>query len=825
MPTEAFNLRATTPTFDDHHVNAERPLIMEPGQNRDTSNITKTHHTMKPANVKSLQPLRYRKRSLWLLGCYLPFLIVPWVLTCIMAIRPLSLPSYYNQRGDYGSNLYLVMLFWLGFVRVLNSIASLITVPVVSALLAQGAVVFSQRRKKKQALSLRQTFALADRGWNDIPTLWSAATGGDGKSSKYLWLAAGLLLLSAIQAPVQQALVSTETITIMTCQDQPVYETSAYCDPGRLPTILAFDPEPYHLSLTPQNMVVREVMKKLATVNEMDIQQHLWHEPSTNVDNVDLDQKASSNTFFWFYDLLNQTPTYFVSALANDTTTGILREHAIRLNSTVDCEPILAEAFPSSCGGQNPFVTSIDSQGSLSIDICLPGDFTATAWNLTRDRQDIQEQLYIKVHIPYNSSVDWGEQLGNFTVQCTANSTRGYFELGNVRNNFTASGIIEKWPDNDTLWNEYNDYLGIDGGFAIPSAIDTYQDESMIEWVSGMDPFGTGDQLTPGPLMTSALAMFGNESFFYVARNSSKSSFPGPISQICQAGNIPFTRLTIFSPLEYNNIYGPCSDINSRYTEEFMTDNSTMESMLYQWFGIFNLTGTKDSEGYPYDAGNYAKKALEVGMFFANEAWLVQTAAATYLTGARNIYTSPGTPMFRPAKTLAGTIIVSVLIFLQIIGLSILAWYVYTVPTWTNVLDSMAVSQLAKSVDDDKIPPLGYSNDEELAKLKDVDGLVGIADEDDLQPQDEIPTPERDSSERHKQVLHPETSQAEENSAQGIISSMSTAVALAPLKLARGGPGLITRQHAPPKKRKWKKKLHSKEALLENGDMNHDVMQ
>lgn len=146
-------------------------------------------------NVEKEPTLRYRRRSLCLLGCYLPCLIVPWALTCVLAIRPLSFHSYYNQMGQFGADTYLVILFWMGFVRVLNAIASVLTVPVTSALLAQGAVVYSQRRKIKQALTLRQTFAFADRAWADVPAMW-AAKNGNGTGSKYLWLAAGLLTLS-----------------------------------------------------------------------------------------------------------------------------------------------------------------------------------------------------------------------------------------------------------------------------------------------------------------------------------------------------------------------------------------------------------------------------------------------------------------------------------------------------------------------------------------------------------------------------------------------------------------------------------------------------
>ena len=206
--------------------------------------------------------------------------------------------------------------------------------------------------------------------------------------------------------------------------------------------------------------MVQAVSKKLATVYEQDEQLRLWHDPATNFGNVDLDEMADSNKFFWYYNSLTAPIfTYFASALPNNTNTGILREHVMRLNSTVDCKPIDEESFPSPCDGPSPFVTSFDKPGNLSIDICVPGNFSATPWTLSRDRQDITEDLFIKVLVGNRSEVlDYELEMvvSNFTVQCTANTTRGYFELANWRNNFTAGPLIDKWPDNETLWNEFN---------------------------------------------------------------------------------------------------------------------------------------------------------------------------------------------------------------------------------------------------------------------------------------------------------------------------------------------------------------------------------
>ncbi len=135
----------------------------------------------------------------------LPFLIVPWILTCILAVRPLGLLSYYNQAGQYSPSAYHAMRFWMGFVDVTSSIASLLTVPVTSALLAHGAVAYCQRTSLNRELNLGQTFVLADRGWADLTILWHVSKpkwiGSSNRrsmGSAYLWMAAILLVISTL---------------------------------------------------------------------------------------------------------------------------------------------------------------------------------------------------------------------------------------------------------------------------------------------------------------------------------------------------------------------------------------------------------------------------------------------------------------------------------------------------------------------------------------------------------------------------------------------------------------------------------------------------
>jgi glucose-6-phosphate-specific signal transduction histidine kinase len=87
---------------------------------------------------------------------------------------------------------------WVTAINVLNSITSLITIPVLSALIAQAAAVYSQRHNSRQNLRLKHLIALADRGWTNpfiLGTTWMWE-GRDSKSiRRLLHFAAGLIII------------------------------------------------------------------------------------------------------------------------------------------------------------------------------------------------------------------------------------------------------------------------------------------------------------------------------------------------------------------------------------------------------------------------------------------------------------------------------------------------------------------------------------------------------------------------------------------------------------------------------------------------------
>lgn len=149
--------------------------------------------------AKDKQLLRYRHRSIWIFIFYFPLLVLPWTFTAILMYRPLNLHAYVDQTGRYTLTDVANLERFRIAVDTLTRIAATLGIPIVSTLLAHGAVVFTQRRRPGQHLSLLQLFTLADRQWLDFSHIKKSLTAFPNSwnpSSIYLRLAAGLILIS-----------------------------------------------------------------------------------------------------------------------------------------------------------------------------------------------------------------------------------------------------------------------------------------------------------------------------------------------------------------------------------------------------------------------------------------------------------------------------------------------------------------------------------------------------------------------------------------------------------------------------------------------------
>lgn len=195
------------------------------------------------------------------------------------------------------------------------------------------------------------------------------------------------------------------------------------------------------------NEMFNKISKDLATVSLNDRKTHLWNDK--------MDPEADKQVL---EDLSNE---FFTASLDQGTTTGVLREHIMRMNSSVNCGRINRSDFPSTCTGENPFQVSYSHGGNFTR-VCVPGAFGTSPWNLTRNRQDLTEELFLDVleEVAVIKGALVKEELtSNYTLHCTSTTTRGYFELGNYRNNYTWGPLLEQWPSQEVLRTEYNDMV------------------------------------------------------------------------------------------------------------------------------------------------------------------------------------------------------------------------------------------------------------------------------------------------------------------------------------------------------------------------------
>lgn len=190
--------------------------------------------------------------------------------------------------------------------------------------------------------------------------------------------------------------------------------------------------------------------------------------------------------------------------------------------------------------------------------------------------------------------------------------------------------------------------------------------------------------------MTAALAIFGNTSFFHLAKTAAEESSNQTAQQICEQVRLPFSRLSgeIYTLTEMCN--------NLRFQNQH---NYPLLESLGRYFVLLG-------------SDNSTQDALNVAMYFANEA-LLTTASS------QPIYSNPGHMVSKPKQSLVGLVVVSILVGLEAIGLCLLMAFIYSTPTWTEDLDADALAQIAAQLEDP-----GY----DLADPSQVCGLVGTVE-------------------------------------------------------------------------------------------------
>ncbi|PYH93436.1 hypothetical protein BO71DRAFT_420098 [Aspergillus ellipticus CBS 707.79] len=682
--------------------------------------------------------------SLVTIYCFL--LIFSWTVTCILAERPLdwhaSTPSWgaasqitcatqtllgevdsdatatfsCSQRDPSKTWLNASQLsatkHWRLAARMIASVMAVLTIPFSSFIAARAAVVYAQTADSARAFSLRKMLALADRGWwNPFILMRLLFPGGWRQSGSPLLLYAfAICALGTLNWPLQQLLVSQENIFVASFLAQP--------------TPLLEDADIMGLSQVHSLMTIGDTRASIKYASQYDSQPSIWQTPDS-VCNTSMSwayscvtTKTKEGSVAEMYPLRGNSS--FVSVPANSITTGIMEGHAFRFNTSVTSEEVSEDAFPDTCSGSGSFSTStvanlsdLDSsynipdsaKGVMEFKVCATGDSQQFPWNLTRNRQDIEEAVYIQFNAVAMSFLTNGSHTSTWTQRIRANTSAGYFMLPNYQNNGQAGPLLETF--NLSAAHDPENVM-------ISQSEEMNPQDLNSEQVLGYDYPNPTIVTSPalGPLLTATMALFGPSTFFADRANSTPTLNTTSASVSECSDPVPFSYISETTTNDNTNWrYTPLGSCASPSNTPSFND---LNAWLTQLFANYD---------YPETDNVFTQAA-----FFANKANLGR--ASTVQGYSRILFKDEGTgvDIFRIRPWAIAFI--SVIIGLHILGLVALTIYAGHHPTWTESFDSLAMLRIGAHIAQRKdlgtaLPLLGPVRCDETGMLDHLDGFVG----------------------------------------------------------------------------------------------------
>lgn len=163
------------------HNEAESEGFLEPskrsGYTRENFGIDRHSESihLKEANHTEATATRLKTSSyvLFLALGYTLLALFAWITTCVLTYRPIGASEYgYQWNVSYvPRSRYQLTTRWYKASRVAQSVVSVLTVPLASAICSKAVVLYAQNYGQRKNLTMRQTMVLADKGWTD-PVTW-----------------------------------------------------------------------------------------------------------------------------------------------------------------------------------------------------------------------------------------------------------------------------------------------------------------------------------------------------------------------------------------------------------------------------------------------------------------------------------------------------------------------------------------------------------------------------------------------------------------------------------------------------------------------------
>jgi hypothetical protein len=346
---------------------------------------------------------------------------------------------------------------WYRTTRVVQSIVSVLTIPLTSTVCSSAAVVFVQHNRQSFGLSIRQVMTLADKGWLDPKTYVRifplfTSSGWKRYGSSFLLVAIVLNIFGSAISPVQELFLNTNTIKTAT-SPQMVEFLFDFADKF---TILG---DPKNINYT--NLIPAITRSALTTATNTQPQVQLWQGAGYTCNVLDIDGDGSvpfscgrGNTF----NNMSTMQDPFLAEVPDGFNTGLIRQFIPRINSTANYVQISENEYPTGCSTKpGAFfvdynnITAQTLPGSLvwGLQACMPANLTYSPWKPTHERQDFTEGLFLNVTLINYDDIVEGESssVANHSYyKVTVQTTGGYFELPNYMNNGIAGPLLNVDP-------------------------------------------------------------------------------------------------------------------------------------------------------------------------------------------------------------------------------------------------------------------------------------------------------------------------------------------------------------------------------------------
>ncbi|KAK4645172.1 hypothetical protein QC761_000570 [Podospora bellae-mahoneyi] len=377
-------------------------------------------------------------------------------------------------------------------------------------------------------------------------------------------------------------------------------------------------------------------------------------------------------------DIMDLSHQHMFVSLVPRLNTGYYQSHTLRMKSLPDCKAIAQ--FPPVCSGPRPFARVFESPNTL-VTVCVPGASGRSPWpERSRDRRDIKEDLFIRmVRNVLTGDVRNPSQIRHQkTYHCTATTTRGYFELPNYLNEEKVGPLLNTFPDLgfDDLEGHFVDVSpNRDVPLDSPDFVENFTTDPFLS-LGPTEP----SNIAPGPLMISAQALFGNQTWFHTLARafinstaSNNASLPRldaleTLQMVCLENNMPLARFSAFPPAEMF-----ISDRRmSKECQSVLTPRSRQEERITEQQAATKLENMMNDILSVFERG--PNTTLWTAMVLANEA--VLQAATQDSTLARKVFVDLGQVMTnKPVLTQGAVVGVSLLVAFQVLGLVVLAVY------------------------------------------------------------------------------------------------------------------------------------------------------